>query len=157
MHYVHQAGSNVFKYAVRRMAEVACHLLERKTVYSSRDLALVVPHQANCGSFAPCRAAWCGRLQGPGEYRPLREHDQRHRPTRSTGRGWRKGRLHKGDLVLLVAVGRAIPLAGYSCVGPTDVPKGPPGALRLGCNRYSWPPPAKQDRRVQGKITLFKL
>src|ERR1700674_4368201 len=27
MHYVHQAGTQVFKYAVRRMAEVACHLL----------------------------------------------------------------------------------------------------------------------------------
>src|SRR5437899_8650846 len=28
MHYVHQEGQQVFKYAVRRMAEVACHLLE---------------------------------------------------------------------------------------------------------------------------------
>ncbi|MGH9578607.1 MAG: beta-ketoacyl-ACP synthase III, partial [Terriglobales bacterium] len=29
MHVVHQDGPQVFKYAVRRMAEVACHLLER--------------------------------------------------------------------------------------------------------------------------------
>src|SRR5207253_1650637 len=43
MHYVHQEGQQVFKYAVRRMAEVACHLLERNG-FSSRDLALVVPH-----------------------------------------------------------------------------------------------------------------
>src|SRR6202044_1586532 len=46
MHYVHQEGSQVFKYAVRRMAEVAVNLLERNG-FTSKDLALVVPHQAN--------------------------------------------------------------------------------------------------------------
>src|SRR5260370_37392604 len=46
MHYVHQEGQQVFKYAVRRMAELACQLLERNGL-SSKDLALVVPHQAN--------------------------------------------------------------------------------------------------------------
>ncbi len=46
MHYVHQDGKQVFKYAVRRMAEIACQLLERNG-YSHKDLALVVPHQAN--------------------------------------------------------------------------------------------------------------
>ena len=45
MHYVHQEGQQVFKYAVRQ-AELACQLLERNGI-SSRDLALVVPHQAN--------------------------------------------------------------------------------------------------------------
>ena len=46
MHYVHQEGQQVFKYAVRRMSELACQILERNG-FSSRDLALVVPHQAN--------------------------------------------------------------------------------------------------------------
>jgi len=46
MHYVHQEGQQVFKYAVRRQAELACQMLERNGL-SSRDLALVVPHQAN--------------------------------------------------------------------------------------------------------------
>src|SRR3989442_10835440 len=46
MHYVHQEGSQVFKYAVRRMAEMAAHLLERNGL-KGEDLALVVPHQAN--------------------------------------------------------------------------------------------------------------
>ncbi len=46
MHYVHQEGQQVFKYAVRRMSELACKLLERNGL-TSRDLALVVPHQAN--------------------------------------------------------------------------------------------------------------
>jgi len=45
MHYIHQEGAQVFKYAVRRMAELACEMLERNG-FTSRDLALVVPHQA---------------------------------------------------------------------------------------------------------------
>src|SRR5690242_7651913 len=46
MHCVHQDGKQVFRYAVRRMAEIACQLLERNG-YSHKDVALVVPHQAN--------------------------------------------------------------------------------------------------------------
>src|SRR5262249_36725321 len=46
MHVVHQDGSNVFKYAVRRMAEVTAELVQRNG-FSSEDLALVIPHQAN--------------------------------------------------------------------------------------------------------------
>src|SRR6202167_1362166 len=46
MHYVHQEGQQVFKYAVRRTSEIACELLKRNGL-TSRDLALVVPHQSN--------------------------------------------------------------------------------------------------------------
>src|ERR1700683_629994 len=46
LHYVHQEGQQVFKYAVRRMCELATQLLQRNG-YTSKDLALVVPHQAN--------------------------------------------------------------------------------------------------------------
>ena len=46
MHYVHQEGQSVFKYAVRRMSELAVNILERNGL-TSKDLALVVPHQAN--------------------------------------------------------------------------------------------------------------
>src|SRR5437762_12993003 len=46
LHYVHQEGSQVFKYAVRRMTEMATHLLERNGV-TKDDLQLLVPHQAN--------------------------------------------------------------------------------------------------------------
>src|SRR5271167_4856179 len=46
MHFVHQEGAQVFKYAVRRMADLACHLIERNG-FTSKDVALVVPHQAN--------------------------------------------------------------------------------------------------------------
>src|SRR2546428_9202219 len=46
MHYVHQEGSQVFKYAVRRMAELSVRLIERNG-FTKDDLALLVPHQAN--------------------------------------------------------------------------------------------------------------
>ena len=46
MHCVHQVGPQVFKYAVRRMAELACQLLESNG-YSTQDVKIVVPHQAN--------------------------------------------------------------------------------------------------------------
>src|SRR3989304_2397091 len=46
MHYVHQEGKDVFKYAVRRMSEVAKLLLERNGFRTS-DLKLLVPPQAN--------------------------------------------------------------------------------------------------------------
>lgn len=111
MHYVHQAGSNVFKYAVRRMAEVACHLLERNG-YSSRDLALVIPHQANLRIIRAMQE----RL-GVDDSKVLVNIDRFGNTTSGTiPLGLRdavvQGRLHKGDLVLLVAVG-----AGYTTGG----------------------------------------
>src|SRR5437867_3819865 len=46
MHYVHQDGKNVFKYAVRGMAEVSHELLSKQGLAAS-DLKLYIPHQAN--------------------------------------------------------------------------------------------------------------
>ena len=108
MHYVHQEGAQVFKYAVRRMAEVACHLLERNG-FSSRDLALVVPHQANLRIVRAMQE----RL-GVDDSKVLVNIDRFGNTTAATiPLGLRdaveQGRLHRGDLVLLVAVG-----AGYT-------------------------------------------
>jgi 3-oxoacyl-[acyl-carrier-protein] synthase III len=46
MHYVHQDGRNVFKYAVRGMAEISDEILKRHHL-SPADLKLYIPHQAN--------------------------------------------------------------------------------------------------------------
>jgi 3-oxoacyl-[acyl-carrier-protein] synthase-3 len=46
MHYVHQDGRNVFKYAVRGMAEISDEILKRHKL-SPPDLKLYIPHQAN--------------------------------------------------------------------------------------------------------------
>ncbi len=111
MHYVHQEGQQVFKYAVRRMAEVACKLLERNG-YSGRDLALVVPHQANLRIIR----AMQDRL-GVDDSKVLVNIDRYGNTTAATiPLGLRdavaEGRLRKGDLVLLIAVG-----AGYTTGG----------------------------------------
>jgi 3-oxoacyl-[acyl-carrier-protein] synthase-3 len=111
MHVVHQEGSQVFKYAVRRMAEQATALLERNG-FTSKDLALVVPHQANLRIIR----AMQDRL-GIDDAKVMVNIDRFGNTTAGTiPLGLRdavaEGRLHKGDLVLLVAVG-----AGYTTGG----------------------------------------
>jgi 3-oxoacyl-[acyl-carrier-protein] synthase III len=46
MHYVHQDGKNVFRFAVRGMADVSQEMLDRHKL-TGKDLKLYVPHQAN--------------------------------------------------------------------------------------------------------------
>ena len=46
MHYVHQDGRNVFKFAVKFMADVSSELLKRNG-FTPGDVKLYVPHQAN--------------------------------------------------------------------------------------------------------------
>jgi 3-oxoacyl-[acyl-carrier-protein] synthase III len=108
MHYVHQEGQQVFKYAVRRMSELACHLLERNGL-TSRDLALVVPHQANLRIIR----AMQDRL-GVDDSKVLVNIDRFGNTTAATiplglMDAVEQKRLHRGDLVLLIAVG-----AGYT-------------------------------------------
>jgi 3-oxoacyl-[acyl-carrier-protein] synthase-3 len=111
MHVVHQEGSQVFKYAVRRMAELAACLLERNG-FTSDDLALVVPHQANLRIIRAMQE----RL-GVGDSKVMVNIDKYGNTTGGTiPLGLRdaaeQGRLKKGDLVLLAAVG-----AGYTTGG----------------------------------------
>jgi 3-oxoacyl-[acyl-carrier-protein] synthase-3 len=46
MHFVHQDGKNVFKYAVRGMADISAEILEKNAI-PSKDIKLYIPHQAN--------------------------------------------------------------------------------------------------------------
>jgi 3-oxoacyl-[acyl-carrier-protein] synthase-3 len=108
MHYVHQEGPQVFKYAVRHMADTACRILERNG-YSGKDVALVVPHQANLRIIRGMQE----RL-GVEDSKVMINIDRYGNTTAATiPLGLRdaveEGRLRKGDLVLIVAVG-----AGYT-------------------------------------------
>jgi 3-oxoacyl-[acyl-carrier-protein] synthase-3 len=108
MHYIHQEGAQVFKYAVRRMAELACEMLERNG-YTSKDLALVVPHQANLRIIRAMQE----RL-GVDDSKVMVNIERYGNTTAGTiplglCDAVDQGRLKKGDLVLLVAVG-----AGYT-------------------------------------------
>ena len=108
MHYVHQEGQQVFKYAVRRMSQLACEILERNGV-TSRDLALVVPHQANLRIIRAMQE----RL-GVDDSKIVVNIDRYGNTTAATiplglVDALEQKRLRKGDLVLLIAVG-----AGYT-------------------------------------------
>ncbi len=46
MHYVHQDGQAVYKFAVRKMAEATEMVLHRNGV-EGKDLGCFIPHQAN--------------------------------------------------------------------------------------------------------------
>jgi len=111
MHYVHQEGSQVFKYAVRRMAELAVHLVQRNGL-TSDDIALVVPHQANLRIIKAMQE----RL-GVEDSKVMVNIDRYGNTTAATiPLGLRdavaEGRLKKGDLVLILTVG-----AGYTTGG----------------------------------------
>jgi 3-oxoacyl-[acyl-carrier-protein] synthase-3 len=111
MHVVHQEGSQVFKYAVRRMSDLAAGLLQRNG-YTRDDLALVVPHQANLRIIRAMQE----RL-GIDDSKVMVNIDCYGNTTAGTiPLGLRdavvQNRLRKGDLVLLAAVG-----AGYTTGG----------------------------------------
>ena len=111
MHYVHQEGSQVFKYAVRRMTEMAAHLLE-KNGFTKDNLKLLVPHQANLRIIRATQE----RL-GIEDSKVMVNIDRYGNTTAATiPLGLRdavdQGRLKKGDLVLIVTVG-----AGYTTGG----------------------------------------
>ncbi len=108
MHFVHQDGQQVFKYAVRKMHEICKTLLERNGL-SASEVDLLIPHQAN--RRIVCATA--ERLGLPiervviniGKYGnttagtiPLATRD-----------ALESGRLKKGHTVLFAAVG-----AGYT-------------------------------------------
>jgi 3-oxoacyl-[acyl-carrier-protein] synthase-3 len=46
LHYVHQDGQQVFKYAVKKMYEV-CHCLLARNGLTAKDISVLIPHQAN--------------------------------------------------------------------------------------------------------------
>lgn len=111
MHYVHQDGKQVFKYAVTRMAEVSAQLLERNG-FTSQDLKLLIPHQANTRIIR----ATMDRL-GVDDSKVVINIDKYGNTTAATiplcmVDAISCGRLKKGDLVILVAVG-----AGYTTGG----------------------------------------
>lgn len=108
MHYVHQDGQQVFRYAVRKMHEL-CHEVLRRNGLTPDDVSLLIPHQANRRIIA----ATAERLGLPFE-RIVVNIDRYGNTTAgtiplATRDAVCAGRLKKGDLVLFAAVG-----AGYT-------------------------------------------
>jgi 3-oxoacyl-[acyl-carrier-protein] synthase III len=112
MHVVHQDGQAVFKFAVKKMAEVCETLLERNGVKPA-DIDCFIPHQAN-QRIIKATAERLG-LKPEGVIINIDRYGNTTAGTiplaMQTAR--EDGRLKKGDLVLLASVG-----AGFT-VGAT--------------------------------------
>jgi len=112
MHYVHQDGAAVYKFAVRKMSEVSEALLTRNGV-TGKDLKCFIPHQANKRIIL----STAERL-GMSEDSVVINIDRFGNTTAATipmamNTALEDGRLKKGDLLLLASVG-----AGFT-VGAT--------------------------------------
>jgi 3-oxoacyl-[acyl-carrier-protein] synthase-3 len=108
LHYVHQEGPQIFKYAVRKMFEVSQALLERNG-FTGEDVRMLIPHQANRRIIN----ATAERLNLEADR--VMVNIERYGNTTAgtiplaTRDAVESGRLKKGDLVLFAAVG-----AGYT-------------------------------------------
>jgi 3-oxoacyl-[acyl-carrier-protein] synthase-3 len=104
MHYVHQEGPAVFKYAVRKLAEGSLRLLERNHV-SPAEIDLFVAHQANLRIIDAAR----DKLGLPEEkvVKNIAEYGNTTAATipLALGTALDEKRLQAGHLVLLAAVG----------------------------------------------------
>ena len=112
MHFVHQDGQAVFKYAVRKMGEV-CEKLLARNGFTAKDIDCFIPHQANQRIIA----ATADRVGLKPEI-VIINIDRFGNTTAGTiplamQTAREDGRLKKGDLVLLASVG-----AGFT-VGAT--------------------------------------
>ena len=112
LHYVHQDGPQVFKYAVRKMYEVGNALLQRNSL-TPADIDVFIPHQANRRIID----ATVDRM-GLRSEQVLINIDRYGNTTAATiplatNDAIQQGKLKKGDLVLYAAAG-----AGYT-VGAT--------------------------------------
>lgn len=104
MHYIHQDGKNVFKYAVRKMAEMTERVLERNGL-TGKDIDCFIAHQANRRIIT----ATAERLGMPLD-KVIINIDRFGNTTAGTiplamQTALEEKRLKKGDLVLLAAVG----------------------------------------------------
>ncbi|MBS1829967.1 MAG: ketoacyl-ACP synthase III [Acidobacteria bacterium] len=104
LHYVHQDGQQVFKYAVRKMFEVSRDLIHRNG-YTPEDVSILIPHQANRRIVM----AAAERLGIPTS--KILINIERYGNTTAatiplaTRDAIEQGRLKSGDLVLFAAVG----------------------------------------------------
>jgi 3-oxoacyl-[acyl-carrier-protein] synthase-3 len=108
LHYVHQEGQQVFKYAVKKMYEVCSELLARNGL-SGDDVGMMIPHQANLRIITAA-----AERMNLGPERVLTNIHKYGNTTAATiplatQDAIDQGRLKKGDLVLFAAVG-----AGYT-------------------------------------------
>jgi 3-oxoacyl-[acyl-carrier-protein] synthase-3 len=108
LHYVHQNGPQVFKFAVRKMYEV-CETLLARNGLTGKDIDIFIPHQANIRIIEAT-----GERLGMDMNKVLINIDRFGNTTAgtiplATADAIAQGRLKKGSLALYAAAG-----AGYT-------------------------------------------
>jgi 3-oxoacyl-[acyl-carrier-protein] synthase-3 len=108
LHYVHQEGQQVFKFAVKKMSDMCAEIIEKNGL-KPEDVKLLIPHQANMRIVQ----AAAERL-GMSKDRYVLNIAKYGNTTAATiplatQDALDEGRLVKGDIVLFAAVG-----AGYT-------------------------------------------
>jgi 3-oxoacyl-[acyl-carrier-protein] synthase-3 len=104
MHYIHQDGQQVFKYAVKKMAEMTERVLQKNGL-TGADIDCFIAHQANKRIIM----ATADRLKMPME-KVVINIDRYGNTTAGTSplamqTAIETGKLKKGDMVLVAAVG----------------------------------------------------
>jgi 3-oxoacyl-[acyl-carrier-protein] synthase-3 len=104
MHYIHQDGRNVFKYAVQKMSDVTQQVLEKNQL-TAADIDCFIAHQANRRIIT----ATAERLKMPLE-KVIINIDRFGNTTAGTiplamQTALDEGKLKKGDLLLIASVG----------------------------------------------------
>jgi len=104
MHYVHQNGQAVFKYAVRKMEDLSRSMLERNNL-TGADIGAFIAHQANMRIID----ATANKI-GLDQNKVIKNIHKYGNTTAATiplaiGDAIDAGKLKKGDLVLFAAVG----------------------------------------------------
>ena len=104
MHYIHQDGQQVFKYAVKKMSEMTTRLLERNEKHGA-DIDCFISHQANLRIIS----ATADRLKMPRE-KVIVNID-------------RFGNTTAGTIPLAMSSEPVSPAAPPCCAGPSSDPK----------------------------------
>jgi len=104
LHYIYQEGGEVYKRAVRGMADVALQVVE-KNGFKKSDVKLLVPHQANTRIIAAAQR----RLNLTDEQVVITIDRYGNTTSASIPTAlqiaYEEGRVEKGDLVVLVSFG----------------------------------------------------
>ena len=104
MHYIYQEGRNVYKFAVKRMADSGFDILQRNSM-TGKDIALFIPHQANKRIIDAC----ANRLKLE-DHQVMVNIDKYGNTTAATiplglADAVDDGRIKRGDIVLMTAFG----------------------------------------------------
>lgn len=103
-HFIHQQGNQVFKRAVKDMAQAAVNVMEKNNI-KPEEITLFVPHQANKRIIDVV-----GHRAGFKPEQVIINIDKRGNTTSATlptclDEAAKEGRIKKGDLVMLAAFG----------------------------------------------------